>query len=213
MRTVRKRVAGSPVVRLLPKIFAPGLDAAHGGFVETGSAEIEISQRTIPMFRGGVVVRVSQMLSLPLDGLPSHAALFAEILRALRRRRGLTASEVARRMRMAKRTYELFESGTGKLSLRRLQQFADATDTDAYAILASLAFGDPGFALRCADNKLMTAVVESVRDLNSDVGDDLSLLDARVAMQAFDAAARTLGDEAAARRRRRRSNEDESPME
>lgn len=91
-------------------------------------------------------------------------------------------------MGLKKRTYELFEAGGGKLNLTRLQQFAEATDTDAYAILISLAYGDETFALRCADQKLMTAAVMSIQDFNADIGDDLGRLDARIVMQAFDAA-------------------------
>ena len=148
------------------------------------------------------------MLPLPIDELPSHAALFSQIARMLRRRRDLSVAEAARRMGMPKRTYELFESGAPRLNLSRLQQFAEITDADPYAILVSLAFGDAAFALRCADNKLMTAVVESIQDLNLEAGDDLALLDARIAMHAFDAAAASLRDEAAARRKRRRDRDD-----
>ena len=140
------------------------------------------------------------MLPLPSDGSEAHARLLARILRALRRRRGLSATEVARRMELPKRTYELFESGKGRLSLSRLQSFAEATDTDGYAILIGLAFGDPSFALRCADNKLMTAAIMSLDDLHREAGDDLALLDPRGVMQAMDTACDALLAEARERR-------------
>ena len=140
------------------------------------------------------------MLPLPSDESEAHARLLARILRTLRRRRGLSAKEVAGRMGLPKRTYELFEAGTGRLSLPRLQSFAEATDTDAYAILIGLAFGDLAFAIRCADNKLMTAAVMSLEDLNREAGDDLALLDPRSVIRAMDTACEALLAEARARR-------------
>ena len=82
---------------------------------------------------------MSRKLLLPLDEAPEQSARLARLLKALRRRRGLTASEVARRMGMKQRTYELFEAGGGALRLERVQKFADATASDPYAILMALA--------------------------------------------------------------------------
>lgn len=98
------------------------------------------------------------------------------------------------------RTYEHFEAGGGRLNLRRLQRFAEATDSDPYAIVAGLAFGDVRFALRCADNKAMTVAMMSIQDLNKEVGEDLALLDARRIMHEFDAACTRLAEEARSRR-------------
>lgn len=142
---------------------------------------------------------MSRKLLLPLDEAPEQSARLARLLKALRRRRGLTASEVARRMGMKQRTYELFEAGGGALRLERVQKFADATGSDPYAILMALAFEDEELALRCADNKLMTAIMMSVQDFSRDAGADLSRLDARLAMQVFDAACAWLVSEAQAR--------------
>lgn len=110
------------------------------------------------------------------------------------------------------RTYQLFEAGGGKLNLTRIQQFADATDTDAWAILVSLAFGGPEFALLCADNKLMTAAVESTRDFHRNWGVDMAKLDPRLVMHELDAAWERLGRAARDRRfpeRRPRSRQEE----
>lgn len=140
------------------------------------------------------------MLPLPSDDLPAHQRLLSRILKTIRRRRALLAQEVADRMGLPLRTYEHFEAGGGRLNLRRLQRFAEATDSDAYAIVASLAFGDVRFALRCADNKAMTVAMMSIQDLNRDAGEDLALLDARRIMHEFDAACARLLEEARSRR-------------
>jgi transcriptional regulator with XRE-family HTH domain len=140
------------------------------------------------------------MLPLPAVDAPDEGGLLARTLKALRRRRGLLAGEVARRMGMKFRTYQLFEAGGGKLNLSRLQSFAEATDADPWAILAGLALGDPEFALLCADNKLMSAAMETVRDFNREFATDAAKLDPRLVMSELDAAWARLG--AAARRRR-----------
>lgn len=140
------------------------------------------------------------MLRLPTDGPKGHRDLLSRILKAIRRRRGLLAQDVASRMAMPLRTYEHFEGGRGRLSLERLQRFAEATDSDAYGIVASLAFGEVAFALRCADNKAMTIAMMSLQDLNRDAGEDLVLLDARQILHEFDAACARLAQEARARR-------------
>jgi len=140
------------------------------------------------------------MLTLPETVPPDEGALLSVILKSLRRRRGLLSREVARRMRMAPRSYQLFEAGGGRLNLDHLQRFAEATDTDAWAILASLAFRTPGFALLCADNKLMTAAMESVRDFHRDWSSDIAKLDPRLVMHELDAAWRRLGEAARERR-------------
>jgi hypothetical protein len=118
--------------------------------------------------------------------------------------------EVAARMGMRFRTYQLFEAGGGKLSLARLQSFAEATDTDPWAILVSLAFGDPSFALVCADNKLMTAAVESTRDFQGDWGEDIAKLDPGLVMRELDAAFQRLGAVARSRRFPTREPDDDA---
>ena len=140
------------------------------------------------------------MLRLPTDEPQGPPDLLSRILKAIRRRRGLLAQDVADRMALPLRTYEHFEGGHGRLSLLRLQRFAEATDSDAFAIVASLAFGEVEFALRCADNKAMTIAMMSIQDFSREAGEHLPLLDARRIMHEFDAACGRLADEARARR-------------
>lgn len=115
-------------------------------------------------------------------------------LRLIRSHRRLKASEVADRMNMAQRSYEHFEAGAGRVNLERIHRFADATDSDPYALLASLGLGSPEFALRCADNKLMTIIMVALQDFDRDRGDVAAALDSRTLINAFDRAFKDLGD-------------------
>jgi len=107
------------------------------------------------------------------------------VLRALRRRRGLRPADVAEALQMPQRSYEHFEGASGRLKVRRVHEFAEFTDSDGFAILASLALGSPEFALRCADNKLMTILMMALQDFDAKVGDDIARLDARTLIGAF----------------------------
>ena len=155
---------------------------------------------------------MNRMLTLPETDPSDEGALLSVILKALRRRRGLLSREVAHRMGMAPRTYQLFEAGGGRLNLERLQQFAEATDSDPWAILASLAFGGPEFALLCADNKLMTATMESARDFHREWTSDIAKLDPRLVMHELDAAWRRLGEAARQRRFPQRDDDQSEPQ-
>lgn len=126
------------------------------------------------------------LIALPPHDPPDEGTLLSRILKAIRRRRGLLVAEVAARMNMAPRTYQLFEAGGGNLNLTRIERFAEATNSDAWAILTSLALGKPDFALQCADNKLMTATMETVRDFQRVWSADIERLDARVVMFELD---------------------------
>ncbi|MBG7614678.1 XRE family transcriptional regulator [Brevundimonas sp. BAL450] len=97
-------------------------------------------------------------------------------------------------MNMAQRSYEHFEAGAGRVNLERIHRFAEATDSDPYAILASLALGSPEFALRCADNKLMTIVMVALQDFDRDHGALAASLDARTLINAFDRLFKDLGE-------------------
>lgn len=143
---------------------------------------------------------VTRFLPLPVDESPEQAARLSRILKTLRRRHGLTVVEMARRMNLGHRTYEAFEAGEGKLNLSKLQRFADITDADAYGILLGLAFEDDDLALRCAENKLITAALMVLQDLARDTGADLQRLDARLVMSELDAACARLLTAAKARR-------------
>ena len=123
----------------------------------------------------------------------SQSEVLSAALRLIRTHRGLRTGEVADRMNMALRSYEYFESGAGRINLERLHRFAKATDSDPYAILAGLALGSPEFALRCADNKLMTILMVSLQDFDRDWGGAIPALDARTLINAFSRVLTDLG--------------------
>jgi transcriptional regulator with XRE-family HTH domain len=122
--------------------------------------------------------------SPPVDPPTGQAAL-PQVLKAIRRRRGLRAAEVAQRMAMAPRSYERFESGRSTLNVARIHQFAKAVDADAYAILIALEIGSPAFALRCVDNKAMTIMIIALQEFDALAGDDIARLEPRALIAAF----------------------------
>ena len=80
----------------------------------------------------------------------------SSVLKALRLHRRLTVRQVAQRMDLHRRTYERFEAGEGLLKVERIFSFAHATNTDPYALLASVRPGSadcagtlPPRRLRC----------------------------------------------------------------
>lgn len=99
--------------------------------------------------------------------------------------RRMRATEVARAMGMPSRSYENLEAGTGRISYDRIVDFAKATNSDPIAILTSITFGTPEFALRCADNKLMMINMIAMNELNVDLGDDITYLSAHVLVGGF----------------------------
>lgn len=88
-------------------------------------------------------------------------------------------------MGMPSRTYEHMEAGTGRITYDRIVDFAEVTDSDPIAILASLTFGTPDFAIRCIDNKLMTIMMIALRELDDDLGDDIRYLEAQTLVGGF----------------------------
>lgn len=116
----------------------------------------------------------------------AQAILIANALRAIRKARRMKPSEVAAAMGIPVRTYEHFEAGTGRISYARLARFAQATDSDPVAILAVVPLRSAEFALRCADNKLMTIVMATLRELNEELGPDIEYLNVRTLIGAMD---------------------------
>ena len=110
--------------------------------------------------------------------------LLSSALKLIRRSRGLTALEVARRMRMALRTYERFEAGDSRLNVDYIHRFAVATDSDPYAIIMAVAVGSPEFARRCADNKLVTTPTVGMQRFDQILGDRIQSLEARAIIDA-----------------------------
>jgi transcriptional regulator with XRE-family HTH domain len=119
------------------------------------------------------------------DDRPSMNETLSASLRLIRTQRRLKSIDVARRMGMALRSYEHFEAGGGKVNLERIHRFAEVTNADAYAIIAALALGSPAFALRCADNKLMTILMVALQELDEEAGDAIAELDALPIINAF----------------------------
>lgn len=130
----------------------------------------------------------------------SPGAVLSRALRGVRGLRGLSPTEIAKRMGVGKRTYEYLDAGAGRIRLDPILAFADATDSDALAILISVITGADEIAVRCADSKLLCVFKSALIKLNTELGEDLALLTARDCFWAFDAAMESLA--ATARNRR-----------
>lgn len=115
----------------------------------------------------------------------SQSETLSSALRLIRAHRRMKSAEVAEAMGMALRSYEHFEAGGGRINLERIHRFAEVTDSDPYAILAALALGSPQFALRSADNKLMTILTVALQEFDETLGDVIHELDARTLINAF----------------------------
>jgi transcriptional regulator with XRE-family HTH domain len=134
---------------------------------------------------------------LPMDDDPdelSQNALLSQAIRAIRKRRRMRTAEVAAAMGMPIRTYEHFESGTGRITYSRLVAFARATRSDPTAILAALPLRSPEFAVHCMDNKLMLIVFAGLRDLMEKLGSDIELLEPRSLISLMDRMVKDLQD-------------------
>lgn len=110
----------------------------------------------------------------------SHDALLAAALRSIRQARGMRASEVAQAMGLPLRTYQHFEEGAGPFDLERVRMFADATDSDPFAIVASIWLRSPDFAVRTIDTKPMVVMMLALRHFHEELGEDISLVEPRV---------------------------------
>lgn len=120
-------------------------------------------------------------------------------LRAIRRKRLLSAKEIARRMNMPRRSYSHFEAGRGPIKLEHILAFARATDCDPYAILIDVLADAPALAVRVSDNKVLAVFTILLREFNQEVGEALGLIETSTAISAFSIAFKTLADAAAAR--------------
>ena len=119
------------------------------------------------------------------DSSNGQRPLLTQVLKAIRRRRGLSAADVARAMGIPLRTYEYFEAGQGRVEPGRIRQFADAVDADAVAIGWALEFRSVEFAVRCLDNKLATILLMTLQDFDQAAGDEILRLDARTLIGEF----------------------------
>lgn len=122
----------------------------------------------------------------------SQRETLSSALRLIRTHRRMKSADIAQAMGMALRSYEHFEAGGGRINLERIHRFADATDSDPYAILAALALGSPHFALRAADNKLMTIMMVALQEFDEELGDLSAELDGRTLINTFTKAMKEL---------------------
>lgn len=122
----------------------------------------------------------------------SQSETLSAALRLIRARRRIKTADLARSMNMALRSYEHFEAGGGRVNLERIHAFAEATESDPHGILAALALGSPEFALRTADNKLMTILMVALQEFDEEIGDAVAELDARDIINVFTKAFRDL---------------------
>jgi transcriptional regulator with XRE-family HTH domain len=123
----------------------------------------------------------------------------SQAARAIRRKRRLSAVEVARRMGMERRSYSNFEAGRGPFNPARILAFALATESDPYAILLSIMIDAPALAVHAADNKLLAAFAMLLREFHQDVGEALGHIETSTAISAFSTAFKTLADATAER--------------
>jgi transcriptional regulator with XRE-family HTH domain len=111
--------------------------------------------------------------------------LLARTLRALRRLRRWRLADVAMALGLRKRTYEHFEGGFGPLNVDRIHAVSELLKVDPYGVLAALEICSPDFALRTADNKLMTLFYLQLQEFDERTGDAIPLLDAYALLDAF----------------------------
>lgn len=111
--------------------------------------------------------------------------LLSTILKYIRSARRLTQLEVANAMGIAEKTYENFEAGRGRLNFDRIKRFAEATRSDAVAIVHGVMFEDPEIAYRAMDNKSSMILWLAHREFNSEVGYEASNLAGTAIFEAF----------------------------
>ena len=126
--------------------------------------------------------------------IEQDASPIGDTMRAIRKSRRMRTAEVASAMGMPVRTYEHLEEGNGRITYQRIVAFAEATNSDAIAILTAPAFGSPDFALRCADNKLMTVMMLAMMELDADLGSDIMFLEAGTLVGAFKSLSKNLAE-------------------
>jgi len=114
-----------------------------------------------------------------------QAERLSQVLRAIREARRLRVVDVAEAMGMAPRSYEHFEAGRGRLDFVRLERFAEATESDPWAIVLEVMLKRPGLALAAMDNKLAVIGLLALDDFHEDLGEDIALIEPRVLVSGF----------------------------
>ena len=126
----------------------------------------------------------------------------AQALRAIRKARGLSTARAAALMGMDRRNYANFETGRGRLNVERVLQFAKVTDSDPWAILASVLMGSPDLARNAADNKFVTVFLILLAEFQEQMGADIRRLDTAEALATFRDAFKDLEDAVIAKKNR-----------
>ncbi|SDA36907.1 helix-turn-helix domain-containing protein [Sphingomonas sp. NFR15] len=103
--------------------------------------------------------------------------ILTQSLRAIRKKRGMTASDIAAALEMPLRTYQAFESGRGPLTHERLFNFAEVTDSDPFALLFGAIFALPDLAIDCADTKFGMIMMMYFQEFARERGGDIAYLD------------------------------------
>lgn len=111
--------------------------------------------------------------------------LLGAAIKAVRRHRAMTTAQTAEAMNMALRTYERLEAGRGRFNLEHVYRFAAATDCDPGALITAVTIGSPEFAVRCADNKLISILTVALQDFDDAMHDRIRALEARSLIMAF----------------------------
>lgn len=119
----------------------------------------------------------------------------AATLRGVRLYRNLQAAQVARAMNLEIRAYERFEAAEGRLDLDRILDFAEVCRADPDAIIAAMRLEQPGLAVQCADNKLLSIHAISLAQFAQARGDRLRRLEGSTLIEVFEHAYERLGVE------------------
>ncbi len=125
---------------------------------------------------------------------PGGRSIIAQALRGIRRKRDLKVQDVADRMKLPLRSYEMFESGGGTLSLERIIAFAEATDSDPFAIMLAVSLRSAEFAIACADTKLALIMVMHLQGFYEERGADIAYLDPPNLIGGFERLFKELGE-------------------
>jgi len=140
----------------------------------------------------GLAHGVAGMKHSPIE-VDASARILTRSLRAIRKKRGMTARDIATAMGMPLRTYQEFESGRGPLTHQRLFAFAEATDADPFALLLGAIFGQPDLAIDCADTKFCMIMMMYFEQFADERRGDIAYLDPPNLAGGFDRLFRELG--------------------
>ncbi|WP_421934280.1 hypothetical protein [Phenylobacterium sp.] len=97
----------------------------------------------------------------------------------------MTTRQIAAAMGLPPRSYLHFEAGGGRLSVDLVFRFAQATDSDPYAILAAVFLGMPELAAYCANNKMMIAMAIALQEFTTEQGPEIQRLETTTLVAAF----------------------------